>query len=203
MTGIFKFKEQQVRVIGSAENPWWVGKDICDVLDLSKYRDALARLDEDERCPFEVDTLGGKQEMTCINESGLYSLILSSRKPQAREFKKWITSEVLPAIRKTGSYSITNQNPNSRLAEDLMLADYAARSAQNAGVDKNITEQIKLESLMKMYPDSEHLLKPQKEAIAASNPMPSKPMTATEVGQQLALRLGYPKISAKKVNRPK
>ncbi len=76
----------------------------------------------------------------------------------------------------------------------------AARSAQNAGVDKNITEQIKLESLMKMYPDSEHLLRPQKEAIAASNPMPSKPMTATEVGQQLGLRLGYPKISAKKVN---
>ena len=51
MTGIFKFKEQQVRVIGSAEKPWWVGKDICDVLDISKYRDALARLDEDERCP--------------------------------------------------------------------------------------------------------------------------------------------------------
>ncbi len=53
---------------------------------------------------------------------------------------------------------------------------------------------------MKMYPDSEHLLRPQKEAIAASNPLPEKPMTATEVGQQLALRLGYPKISAKKVN---
>ncbi len=123
MTEIFKFKEQQVRVIGNAEKPWWVGKDICDVLDISKYRDALARLDEDERCPFEVDTLGGKQEMTCINESGLYSLILSSRKPQAREFKKWLTSEVLPAIRKTGSYSITKQNSDSRLAEDLMLAD--------------------------------------------------------------------------------
>ncbi len=100
----------------------------------------------------------------------------------------------------TGSYSITKQNSDSRLTEDLMLADYAARAAQNAGVDKNITEQIKLESLMKMYPEREKLLKPQKEAIAASNPMPEKPMTVTEVGQQLALRLGYPKISAKKVN---
>lgn len=93
------------------------------------------------------------------------------------------------------------QNPNSRLAEDLMLADYAARSAQNAGVDKNITEQIKLEGLLKMYPESEHLLKPQKEAIAASNPLPDKPLTATEVGQELSSRLGQQKISARKVNR--
>ena len=93
-----------------------------------------------------------------------------------------------------------NHNSESRLAEDLMLADYAARCAQNAGVDKNVTEQIKLEGLMKMYPDSQHLLKPQKEAIAASNPLPEKPMTATEVGRELAARLGYPKISARKVN---
>ena len=158
------------------------------------------RLDEDEKGVVIVDTPGGKQEMACINESGLYSLILTSRKPQAREFKKWITSVVLPAIRKTGSYSINNHNADSRLAEDLMLADYAARCAQNAGVDKNVTEQIKLESLMTMYPERKKLLKPQKEAIAASNPMSEKPMTATEVGRELAARLGYPKISARKVN---
>ena len=93
--------------------------------------------------------------------------------------------------------TLATQTP---LAEDLMLADYAARSAQNAGVDKNITEQIKLEGLLKMYPDSEHLLKPQKEAIAASNPLPNKPLTPTAVGQELAARLGVQKISARKVN---
>ena len=86
------------------------------------------------------------------------------------------------------------------ISDAIALANLASEAAQNAGVDKNVSEQIKLEGLMKMYPDSQHLLKPQKEAIAASNPMPEKPMTATEVGQQLGLRLGYPKISARKVN---
>ena len=201
MIEVFKFENHQVRFVGTADDPWWVAKDICDVLEISKYRDALARLDEDERCPFEVDTPGGKQQMACINESGLHSLILTSRKPQAKKFKKWITSEVLPAIRKTGSYSITRNNPDSKFAEDLMLADYAARSAQNAGVDKDVTEQIKLESLMKAYPEKQNLLKPQKEAIAASNPLPDKPMTPTEIGELLAVKLGVEKVSAKKVNR--
>ncbi len=119
------------------------------------------------------------------------------------EVAKEVRSMTIQIIQGTGKQldnKIVRQNPDSRLAEDLMLADYAARAAQNAGVDKNITEQIKLEALMKMYPEREKLLKPQKEAIAASNPMPEKPMTATEVAQQLGLRLGYPKISARKVN---
>ncbi len=101
------------------------------------------------------------------------------------------------------TYKINNKQQQQctlSLQDAIALANVASEAAQNAGVDKNVSEQIKLEGLMKMYPDSEHLLKPQKEAIAASNPMPEKPMTATEVGQQLALRLGYPKISAKKVN---
>ena len=86
------------------------------------------------------------------------------------------------------------------IEEAIALANLASESAQNAGVDKSVSEQIKLEGLMKMYPDSEHLIKPQQEAIAANNPMSEKPMTPTEVGQELAVRLGYPKISAKKVN---
>ena len=204
MTEIFKFENHPVRFVGTADDPWWVAKDVCEILDISKYRDALARLDEDERCPFEVDTLGGKQQMICINESGLYSLILTSRKPQAKKFKKWITSKVLPAIRKTGSYSVRNAPPHEQLElsidDAIALANLASESAQNAGVDKSVSEQIKLEGLMKMYPDSEHLIKPQQEAIAANNPMPEKPMTPTEVGQELAVRLGCPKISAKKVN---
>ncbi len=92
------------------------------------------------------------------------------------------------------------QQSTLSISDAIALANLASEAAQNAGVDKNVSEQIKLEGLMKMYPDSQHLLKPQKEAIAASNPMPEKPMTATEVGQQLGLRLGYPKISARKVN---
>ena len=110
---------------------------------------------------------------------------------QAIGIRTWIQNEL----------GWQKQNPDSKFAEDLMLADYAARSAQNAGVDKDVTEQIKLESLMKAYPEKQNLLKPQKEAIAASNPLPDKPMTPTEIGELLAVKLGVEKVSAKKVNR--
>ena len=81
--------------------PLFVAKDICDALGISKYRDALTRLDEDERASISVDTLGGKQSMIAVNESGLYTLVFQSRKPEAR---KWVTGEVLPNIRKHGVY---------------------------------------------------------------------------------------------------
>lgn len=94
----------QVRTVVQGEDVWFVAKDVCDVLGINKQRDAYSRLDEDERGSVLVDTLGGQQNMNAINESGLYSLILRSRKPQAKAFKKWVTSEVLPSIRKHGAY---------------------------------------------------------------------------------------------------
>lgn len=111
MNEIQIFKNSQfgeVRSVVKGGEPWFVAKDVCACLSISKYRNAISRLDEDEREPFEVDTLGGKQEMTAINEYGLYSLVLSSRKPEAKEFKRWITHEVIPAIRKTGMYMTDN-----------------------------------------------------------------------------------------------
>ena len=84
--------------------PWFVAKDICDALGISKYRDAIARLDEDERMSIFVDTPGGGQSMTSVNESGLYLLIFQSRKSESKAFRKWVTKEVLPNIRKHGFY---------------------------------------------------------------------------------------------------
>lgn len=84
--------------------PLFVAKDICDALGISKYRDALTRLDEDERASISVDTLGGKQSMIAVNESGLYTLVFQSRKLEAKAFRKWVTGEVLPNIRKHGFY---------------------------------------------------------------------------------------------------
>ncbi len=78
---------------------------MCDVLDISKYRDAVSKLDDDERGSVKVDTPGGEQEMTAINESGLYTLVLRSNKPNAKAFRKWVTGTVLPSIRKTGFYA--------------------------------------------------------------------------------------------------
>ena len=101
---VFSFESQQVRTLIINGEPWWVAADVCAVLGITKYRDAVARLEEDEAGSLLVDTLGGPQEMAAINEAGLFSLILRSRKPEAKTFKRWVTHEVLPQIRQTGSY---------------------------------------------------------------------------------------------------
>lgn len=101
---IFEYKGKQVRTIQKDGETWWVLKDVCGILGISKYRDTASRLDEDERGSVRVDTPGGEQEMTVVNESGLYNVILRSDKPEAKPFRKWVTAEVLPSIRKTGGY---------------------------------------------------------------------------------------------------
>ena len=102
---IFQNSGFQIRGGLIDNEPYFVAKDVCEALSIEKYRDAVARLDDDERGSLVVDTLGGKQEMTALNESGLYSLIMTSRKQEAKEFKKWVTKEVLPSIRKHGIYA--------------------------------------------------------------------------------------------------
>ncbi len=101
----FSFHDHPVRIIERFNEPWFVAADVCEVLSISKYRDAVARLDDDEGCPVVVDTPGGPQEMTAISEPGLYKLIFRSNKPEAKRFSRWVTHEVLPAIRRHGFYS--------------------------------------------------------------------------------------------------
>nr|WP_295838146.1 phage antirepressor [uncultured Azospirillum sp.] len=100
----FNFDGIAVRVTDRSGEPWFVLADVCRVLEIGNSSDAARRLDDDEKGVDTIETLGGAQEVVVINESGLYSLILTSRKPAAKRFKKWVTAEVLPAIRKTGSY---------------------------------------------------------------------------------------------------
>ena len=107
-----------IRVIEKDGEPWFVAKDIAMVLDFCNTNDATRCLEEDEKGAHNVRTLGGMQEMTAINESGLYHLILVSRKPEAKKFRKWVTEEVLPSIRKTGSYSITKTNMDIAIYSD-------------------------------------------------------------------------------------
>ena len=96
----------KVRSVNVNGEPWLVGKDVAEALGHSNSRKALIdHVDDDDKGVTKCDTLGGVQNMTIINESGVYSLIFSSKLPKAKEFKRWVTSEVLPAIRKTGSYS--------------------------------------------------------------------------------------------------
>lgn len=93
--------------------PWFVGKDVCDLLGLVNSRKSLQALDEDEKGVTNGYTLGGNQELTIINESGLYHLIFISRKPEAKAIRRWVTGTVLPSIRRTGSYSVSGERPES------------------------------------------------------------------------------------------
>ena len=95
----------EIRTITIDGEPWFVGKDVAEVLGYSNPRDALSKhVDAEDKGVANCDTLGGTQEMTIINESGLYSLIISSKLPSAKAFKRWVTADILPAIRKTGGY---------------------------------------------------------------------------------------------------
>lgn len=100
---VFTFEEREVRVVDRDGAPWWVAKDVCEVLGLDIASGARG-LEDDEKALQIMQTLGGSQEMTIISEAGLYSLILRSRKPEAKRFKRWVTHDVLPAIRTTGAY---------------------------------------------------------------------------------------------------
>jgi len=116
----FCFNSNPVRAITINDAPWFVAADVCAVLEIQNPSDALKRLDCDERARFN---LGRQGEAAIINESGLYSLILGSRKPEAKKFKKWVTAEVLPAIRKNGKYetapAVTNGEAVTRSLESL------------------------------------------------------------------------------------
>lgn len=123
----FKYNEQQVRTIEKNGEPWFVGKDVADILGYSDTAQAVRKhIDNEDKGVVEMTTPGGRQPVTIINESGLYSLILSSKLPTAKKFKHWVTSEVLPSIRKTGEYKITPAQQN-RL--DIMERNSRSREA--------------------------------------------------------------------------
>jgi anti-repressor protein len=101
---VFQFGTNQIRTVFKNNDPWFVAKDVCEVLEIRNSHDALGRLDEDEKATSVLPTQFGSKPMNVVNEAGLYSLILTSRKPEAKQFKRWVTHEVLPTIRKHGAY---------------------------------------------------------------------------------------------------
>lgn len=121
----FSFEQHAVRTIEQDGQAWFVLNDVTEALEFSRGRNAARMLDDDEKGAHIVSTPGGEQEITIINESGLYSLILKSRKPSAKRFKKWVTAEVLPAIRKTGSYTAPAKRQPKALPNGLSLDQQA------------------------------------------------------------------------------
>nr|DAN39678.1 MAG TPA: repressor domain protein [Caudoviricetes sp.] len=141
MNEIFNFQGQQVRTVTINGEPYFVGKDVAEVLGYSNPRQALkSHVDEDDKGVSKFDTLGGKQDLTIINESGLYALILGSKLPQAKEFKRWVTSEVLPTIRKHGAYLT-----DSKIEEVLLSPDTIINLATQLKNERAEKEQLKIE----------------------------------------------------------
>lgn len=124
----FKFNETCTRIIMINDEPWWIAKDVSDILGYVDAEHMTRRLDDDEKCCAPV--MGDQvRSVIVINESGLYSSILVSKKPEAKVFKKWVTSIVLPSIRKTGSYQVQHSIPQT-YAEALQLAADQAKKIE-------------------------------------------------------------------------
>lgn len=125
---IFNYSGYEVRTVQVDEETWWVLKDVCDILSIASPHKVFERLDEDEKGWNQIPTLGGKQNMQIVNESGLYNVILRSDKPQAKPFRKWVTNEVLPSIRKTGGYQLPQMSKELRA---IIMQDQKIQEVEN------------------------------------------------------------------------
>lgn len=131
---LFNFHGQELRMIEIHDQPWFVAKDVCEILDIKNVTQALQRLENDERSMFNI---GRQGNVNIVNESGLYELIFASRKTEAKEFKKWVKTEVLPSIRKNGVYSAANIVPLNDKQSLVALMKLSAITAEE-------TEELKL-----------------------------------------------------------
>lgn len=174
----FLYQGKQVRTVVKDGEPWWVVKDACDVLEIQQPTKAVGRLDPDEVNSIHVtDSLGRQQETLIVNEPGLYSLILGSRKPEAKAFKRWITHDVIPAIRKTGTYSV--QPPMSQL--EILAAAAQALVVQERMIkdlDNKVTQaSARIDVIEQRAKDA--------EASLQAMPAPSVMAPALEVRAQI------------------
>ena len=148
---IFKNAEfGSVRTVTVEGEPHFVAKDVAEILGYSNPRDAINKhVDEEDKGVAKCDTLGGKQELTVINESGLYSLILSSKMPNAKKFKRWVTSEVLPTIRRHGLYAMDEVLANLDILINALL-ELKAERERNANLEAMVA--VQSQQMIEMQP---------------------------------------------------
>lgn len=134
----------QMRTVVIDNEPWFVATDVCKCLEIGNSRQTLTRLDDDEKDVISNDTPGGRQNMSVVNEPGLYTLVLSSRKPEAKAFKRWITHEVIPAIRKHGLYAADEllNNPDFAIAAFTALKEEREKNRVLESTVQEKTKQI-------------------------------------------------------------
>lgn len=163
MNEIFNFKGQEVRTVIFDNEPWFVAKDVADILGYQNgSRDINRHVDEDDKLTSQIATAGQMRNQTVINESGLYSLILSSKLPQAKEFKRWVTSEVLPAIRKQGGFI------REDLDEDAFIALFTGQKKLREQQATMLEDIDYLKSEQPIHPSyAQSLLKKRKARVVA------------------------------------
>ena len=183
----FEFESHALRVnLDAAGQPWFVAADVCAALELPDTHKAIARLDDDEKGRNSIPTPGGQQDMSVVNESGLYNLVLGSRKPEAKRFKRWITHEVLPSIRKTGSYTSATSvaalpSPTQDRVSSLLLIGEAV--AKVPGVKHGIAMAATLTCI---HENTGLSIETMRRALPA-NDEPIAAMNPTKLGQQLGM----------------
>jgi prophage antirepressor-like protein len=191
----FQFKTSSVRVAVIDGEPWWFAKDVCELLGLENTGEAVSTLDDTDKKRHTLieavddnpDVGGIPRTYVIINEPGVYTLILKSRKPEAREFKRWLTREVIPSIRKTGSYAVSGQVPSLGRAVQLSLLEPEFCAAQRLAAIVGITDanQVVLSAdgaMRKLYGVSVletlgHCVLPASTQLVS--------MTPTELGEEL------------------
>nr|DAX59741.1 MAG TPA: repressor domain protein [Caudoviricetes sp.] len=163
MNEIFNFHGQEVRTVIFDNEPWFVAKDVADILGYQNgSRDINRHVDEDDKLTSQIATAGQMRNQTVINESGLYSLILSSKLPQAKEFKRWVTSEVLPAIRKQGGFI------RDDLDEDAFIALFTGQKKLREQQTSMLEDIDYLKSEQPIHPSyAQSLLKKRKARVVA------------------------------------
>ena len=183
----FDFESHPVRIVtGTDGQPHFVAADICDALQIVEVHRSVARLDDDEKGRHIVTTPGGPQEMTVVNEAGLYNLILRSRKPEAKRFKRWVTHEVLPSIRKTGSYAVPGSvaalpaPTQDRVTAILMIGEAVAKVP---GVKQGIAMAATLTCIQENTGLS---VETMRRALPACND-PLAAVNPTKLGEQIGL----------------
>lgn len=162
---VFNFGDYQVRTVIKEGEPWFVAKDVCSVLEVSNTSDAVSRIDYEDKAEVAItDTSSNgvtqSRTLTIINESGLYSLILTSRKPEAKAFKKWVTSEVLPSIRKRGMFSLSDVSSlieEARLNSENVVYVYVVENEVTGSVKVGVSSNPK-KRLSTLQTGTEHRL---------------------------------------------
>lgn len=164
---IWAFEGQDVRTTTWNDQPAWVARDVCQVCGLSDHTAMHTKdLDDEEKGSISIATLGGSQSVVVVSESGLWAIVLKSRKPEAKRFKKWLTSEVIPSIRKTGSYTIpgveppqvVQSNPVLEKILEILAQGHVETKARIHDIEETQSEHSKrIEHLEKVAPPEDYL----------------------------------------------